>query len=569
MAESLDASLWGSDARRLAGCTRSRGLPEVLPLRSWTVPLRWLQAGCVVIPLAVAIGVGNWLWRTEYREAEELVTRNALLAAQYSLRVLSAQKQLLRHADGFAAQAAPDLEGERLQAHFAELVAADSYSRGLALVDAEGLIVVSDRAVGQGVSFADRPYFTRLRDEDWRLYVDRLVIQPDGEDSLVVAVRRAGPAFVGILVTAIEVSVLASFFATLATEDGAAASLLREDGVILLRHDPQQPKVELSAEQLVMQVVRGERGPVYETTAVSDGITRLYATIQVADMPLYASFGLPVEAIRASWLRRMMLVGAGLAAATAIGLLVASELNRRVQARLDADALEQSRMAADYRETLFRELNHRVGNNLQLVESLLRLRGRGQSEEVRLILDEVGLRVRAIGEVHAELAASSTGSRLDLGELLERLMANPALVPPERAITVRCRVVSLFVPMEQAIGLALIVVEAATNAIKHAFPDGRRGTIEVVLEAAGEGARLTVRDDGKGISTKRAERPWSGLQLMDSLARQAGGALEVESVGGVRLTVTFPLERPLEERRSPVKGGAAAPRQEAGRAATA
>ena len=544
-------------------------MPEVLPLRNWTVPLRWLQAGCVVIPLAVAVGVGNWLWRTEYHEAEELVRRNALMAAQYSLRVLSSQKQLLRHADGFAWQASSGRREERLQAYFAELVAGDPHSLGLALVDAEGMVVVSDRAIGQRVSFADRPYFTRLRDEGWRVFVDRRVIQPDGEDSLIVAVRRAGPAFVGILVTAIEARVLAEFFATLATDDGSAASLLRQDGVLLIRHDPLQPPVELSADQPIMRVVRGEQGPLYETTAVSDGITRLYATLQVADLPLYASFGLPVSAIRAGWLRRMMLVGAGLAAATAIGLLVASELNRRVQARLDAEALEQSQLAADYRATLFRELNHRVGNNLQLVQSLLRLRGRGQSAEIREILADVALRVAAIGEVHAELSGADAGPLLDLGELLERLMRNPALVPPECRVTVRCRTVSLAVPVEQAVGLALIAVEAVTNAIKHAYPDGRQGSVDVVLAEAGGVATLTIHDDGRGLADDPAPAGWSGLQLIEALARQIGGSLELQGNAGTRVAVAFRLDGSAEDRRMDAADGSAERHPGSGPAAAA
>jgi two-component sensor histidine kinase len=544
-------------------------VPEALPPRNWTVPLRWLQVGCIVIPLAIAVGVGHWLWRTEYHEAEELATRNALLAAQYSLRVISSQKQLLRHADGVAWRASPGHGEAQVQAHFAELVAADPHSRGLALVDADGTVVVSDRSIGQGQSFADRPYFTRLRDEPWNVFVDRLVIQPDGEDSLIVAIRRAGPAFTGILVTAIEVRVLADFFATLATEDDASASLLRKDGVLLIRHDPLQPPVELSADMPVMQVVRGAEGPLYETTAVSDGITRLYATMQVADLPLYASFGLPIAAIRADWLARMILVGAGLVAATAIGLLVASELNRRVQARLDAEALEQSRLATAYRETLYRELNHRVRNNLQLVQSMQRLRSRDQGAEIRGILADVALRVAAIGEVHAELSGAGSGPLLDLGELLDLLMRNPALVPPERRVTVRCRTVSLPVPVEQAIGLALIAVEAVTNAIKHAFPDGRPGRVEVILEVADDTATLTIHDDGRGLSEESMASGRSGLMLVEALARQIGGSLELEATGGTRVIVTFPLGAPAEDGPGAAASSSLAGRHASGTAAAA
>ncbi len=201
-------------------------------------------------------------------------------------------------------------------------------------------------------------------------------------------------------------------------------------------------------------------------------------------------------------------------------------------------------MAADYREMLFRELNHRVKNNLQLIESLLRLRGRGRSEEIRKILGEVALRVGAIGELHAELSGS-TEAMLDLGDLLERLTSNPALVPPERAVAVRCRAESLAVPVDQAIAVALIAVEAVTNAIKHAFPGDQSGLIEVELIARDDQVTLTVTDDGVGIAQQAAEADWSGFKLMEALARKISGTVETCGARGTTMTVTFPRQPPL------------------------
>jgi two-component sensor histidine kinase len=515
-------------------------MPDTLAVRSWTVPLRWLQLGSIVIPLALVVVAGAWLWRVEYRQAEELVTRNALLAAQYSLRLLSSQEQLLRHAEGLVTQMGDDIDADRLQAHFADLVAADPYSRGLALIDADGEVLASHYHARRRATATDRAYVHQLRDTTWPILVDRSFRQADGDDALVVAIRHASPHFSGIIVTAVDVDVLAAFYRTLASTGQEAAYLLRQDGMLLIRQEVMQAPIQLPPEQPVMQVIAGNTGPLYESTAVADGVTRLYATLQLADLPLYAGFGMPVAAIRDAWLRSMAVLVVGLVAASAVVLLLARDLDRRVQARLDTAMLAETRKAAEHREMLFEELNHRVKNNLQLVQSLLRLRGRGQSDEIREILDEVALRVAAIGELHAELNSLGGDLLVDLGDLLGRVGTNPALVPPERGVTVRCSTASLAVPVDEAIAAALITVEAVTNAIKHAFPDDRLGRIDIVLEAADDEARLSIADDGIGIKRLDRASTSSGLNLIEALARKLGGSLEVGSDGGTRLVVTFP-----------------------------
>jgi hypothetical protein len=412
---------------------RNQVMNETLAVRSWTVPLRWLQVGSIVAPLLLAAIAGAWLWRAEYRHAEELVTRNAFLVAQFGLRVLSSQEQLLRHAEGLVAQMdaepgpgkppGPLRRPRRRRSLFPRPRPARSRWRG-AGQRPDG---------GTGRQLARSPYFERLRDEHWPIFVDRIFLQPDGEDALVVAMRRPSAEFAGVLVTAVQVDVLANFLRTLTAVDGQAASLLRRDGMLLIRHRPMQEAVMVRPDQ-PDHAGRGEPGgpalrghgrqrrrhpPLRHAAARRPALLR-----QLRHAARRHPRGLAA---------RMLLAVGALAALMAISLMIARELDRRVQARLDAEALEQTRLAAEYREMLFHELNHRVKNNLQLVESLLRLRGRGRSEEIREILGEVALRVGAIGEVHAELSGASSELMLDLGELLERLTANPALVRPNAA----------------------------------------------------------------------------------------------------------------------------------------
>ena len=99
---------------------------------------------------------------------------------------------------------------------------------------------------------------------------------------------------------------------------------------------------------------------------------------------------------------------------------------------------------------------------------------------------------------------------------------------------------------DQAVPLSLIVTEAVTNAIKYAYPAGRRGTIQVRLRRDGDMVELEMRDDGIGIPAGRAEtdsgtRDGIGIQLINGFARQLGAMLEVEQGAGTRYVVRMKL----------------------------
>jgi two-component sensor histidine kinase len=92
----------------------------------------------------------------------------------------------------------------------------------------------------------------------------------------------------------------------------------------------------------------------------------------------------------------------------------------------------------------------------------------------------------------------------------------------------------------RAINLALIVSEALTNAMKHAFPDGRSGTIRVECYNDGEAAKLTIADDGVGFAVTSREGAL-GLRLVRTLAKAIGGEAEIDGSNGTRIEVRFKL----------------------------
>ena len=110
---------------------------------------------------------------------------------------------------------------------------------------------------------------------------------------------------------------------------------------------------------------------------------------------------------------------------------------------------------------------------------------------------------------------------------------------------------------DQAVPLALIVTEAVSNAVKYAFPSGRRGSISVRLTAVPDHAELEIFDDGVGIPAGRVEteagtRDGIGIQLIRGFTKQLGATLHVEEGDGTRYKVSIPLRQ--ERLASPLLG---------------
>jgi two-component sensor histidine kinase len=103
--------------------------------------------------------------------------------------------------------------------------------------------------------------------------------------------------------------------------------------------------------------------------------------------------------------------------------------------------------------------------------------------------------------------------------------------------------------IDRAISVGLIVNELVSNALKHAFPDGRSGQVRIELARSGENrCVLAVVDDGAGLPQKidpnRAES--MGLQLVHDLSQQINGTISVKRAGGTSFTVTFFTEEQME-----------------------
>ncbi len=204
----------------------------------------------------------------------------------------------------------------------------------------------------------------------------------------------------------------------------------------------------------------------------------------------------------------------------------------RAVLRLDA--------AARANEDLFRELQHRVANNLQIVAATLQKAQRDvEDSAARQALEQALGRIHSLAGLHRRLydtAAYAQGVEPILRAVLAETFRDLRV---EARLDVRCG--------ELAVGemtaIALLVNEAAINAAKHVFRPGKGARFDVTLAEFERGrARLTIRDDGPGRlpePTTGPSRERYGLTVMRGLAGQLGGTLDLADGPGATITVVF------------------------------
>ncbi len=211
----------------------------------------------------------------------------------------------------------------------------------------------------------------------------------------------------------------------------------------------------------------------------------------------------------------------------------------------NARLFEETQKRLSEKEVLLKEVHHRVKNNLQVISSLLNLQASQIADtRVKSALRESQNRVRSMALIHEKLYQSANLAEVDFAAYLHNLVSFLSQSYRERANSVEIVVqaAALQLDLETAIPCGLIVNELVSNALKHAFPDGRAGVITVSLQPIAEGQMcLEVLDDGVGIPTGAGRPDGSslGLSLVRTLVDQIGGTLKITSKAGASFRICF------------------------------
>ncbi len=223
------------------------------------------------------------------------------------------------------------------------------------------------------------------------------------------------------------------------------------------------------------------------------------------------------------------------------GTLVSAAIRDISERKLVEDKLRSSLRE---KEVLLKEIHHRVKNNLQIVSSMLNLQmGQTKDPEARELFQESQSRVHSIALFHEKLYQSKDLARVDIAEYLKGLstglFATYGIHPDQ--VVLSARIDDIPMGVDAAISCGLIVNELLSNALKHAFPEGRRGEVRIELHDEGPQVMLEVTDNGIGFprALDFQSQNTLGLRLVRILAEQLRGTIELDRREGTRFVVRF------------------------------
>jgi len=197
------------------------------------------------------------------------------------------------------------------------------------------------------------------------------------------------------------------------------------------------------------------------------------------------------------------------------------------------------------KEVMLREIHHRVKNNMQVISSLFNLQaGHTLSPESREILKKAQTRIRSMSLVHEKLYKSRDLSKINMAEYIESLAVHlfHVYLVDHGQVRLETEFEEVALDINSAIPCGLILNELISNALKHAFPEGRKGLIRIELKrGADDTIVLRVANDGVGFPKEMDFRQAEsfGLQIVNLLVHQLEAAIDLDRANGTAFTVTF------------------------------
>jgi two-component sensor histidine kinase len=490
-------------------------------------------------------------------DAKSLV---AVAAAQQTRSSAAAQTLLVLAANVPAVRA---LDPTECSLELAKMVTTIPGISGIAAWSARGDRYCTNNPDAPRVEITDRPYFQEAVKTGKFVNSGYIVGRSSGTGQVVFvypALDAAGNVE-AILVLPVAAATLSATLNNPLFPEGTFTAVIDYNGVIAARWPSPEDWLGKQASDTAWGRALAKR----ENTFTEAGTEYALVAAPIGeDGQMSVVLGLPITPaiaeIQAAFLRSMTLIVAAFVIAALGALLVARAWVGRpihnLQAAADAmaagnlkvrppraaipevQALSEKfvQMAAalelrlQQKDSLLKEVNHRVKNSLQLVSSVLTLHRAGISDErARRQFDEAATKVDTVARVHQRLYRDEDVESLAFGTFLEEMCKDleAALSGPTVA-QVRCSTEECRLPTDVAIPLALIVNELVTNAAKHAYPAGGVAPIRVTFKKEGSAVVASVADDGP-LTKELSESDGNGLgmRLVATLLRQLRGSMEI------------------------------------------
>jgi two-component sensor histidine kinase len=362
-----------------------------------------------------------------------------------------------------------------------------------------------------------------------------LVSRLNGEQIFVISKRiERGGAFVGAAMVSFNSQLIEKVWKSLRFDPTSTVSVVREDGLIVARYLLQEGSMNISDSVLFTTYLPQTPNGTYEAISVADGVKRIvaYRRIEGARLIAIASIG---HDVAFAPFYNFSVLSLAVAIPLALFLAVLAWITFRWLAR-DARQREQLAAALESNQMLFREIHHRVKNNLQAVSSLVNLQKIDPTAK-----QEMTHRIQAMVAVHEQIYRHDQFGLVDASAYIPAII-DKLVESYGREVTVKYDLEAMEVDREHALPLGLVANEVVSNSMKYAFPDSVNGAIEVSLKKAEDGRMgvLTIRDNGIGFDPEHSSKG-TGSKLISGLAAQIQGEFRYSISEGTIFELRFPL----------------------------
>ncbi len=221
---------------------------------------------------------------------------------------------------------------------------------------------------------------------------------------------------------------------------------------------------------------------------------------------------------------------------------VAEDITERKKAE------EKIKASLKEKQVLLDEVNHRVKNNMAVINSLLKLQSNSiEDNQIKDVLKESQNRIYAMSAIHETLHGSENLSEIDLKSYLSKIISSifqTYSISPDK-VTLNTDIEKIPISMNQASPLGLIINELISNSLKYAFPDDLKGEINLSIKKLDKELELVIADNGIGVPD---ELDWKnsntlGLKLVRTLVEnQLDGSIDMESKNGTKFSIKFDIE---------------------------
>jgi len=393
------------------------------------------------------------------------------------------------------------------------------------VVLADGTTLYSTDPQLKPIDIRDRDYFAKLA-EGAQWYTSPLLVSRLNDQQIFVFSKRLdrNGQFAGAAIISFDVMLFEGIWASLDFDATSTVSLIRADGQLMARYPLADGPLDMSGYVLFTDHLSKNDSGTYAAISPADGVARFVGYSKVEGTGLVAVASVSSKAAFASFWR-VATITLIIALPAILGLGAASIWITRLLRR-DARQQAELAIALDNNLLLLRDVHHRVKNNLQSIQSLVRLQPIPQQ-----VKTDLQSRIAAMTAVHEHIY------RLDQYAEVSANLLIPAIVEPlvkvfDSAVRIELDIDPIEIDRDHATSLALLINELVTNSLKYAFPDNRDGVIRVSLKATGDGrCVLSVVDDGVGFDPE-ASAPGMGSRLIRGMLVQLNGSHTYDTSAG-------------------------------------